>query len=587
MIVINKFFNNEEYTLVDVYDFYGSKLFHFTNENSDIFCNKTNNKYITINDSSIIDKLRTEYFLNPPEFYFESIVPPQLLRITGLKNIKKIPDSDRDSFIADQIKYLKDIVDESILIKRLKNVGIYTADWNYDKVFAGGIFHPVTNNIYLDKNDVNSKKISGIRQSLHETIHALSGAKSLLSKYLNKFGLIEGATENIVEKKLGEKRSSCYINSDKKDYTKFNFSQKSTYVENVCIIRQMEHILQKDADKSILLGNNSFFKEFSQKYGYDTFRIIRHRANRQLHPERLKDPSKYFQDTQNFILERVFDKEFSLINSIEDANNYIEKLKNFETTRGSIPGDETFKKYYEQKLLLIKEKLIEKGYEEKEISEFEIEHQYKQQEYYPVKTEEEKENIFSKSLINKYAFIPAFKEIINSNPERIKFFTAKINDEIQYYLISLDDKPLFLDRLYITSIDSINLFENREESSIELKRYNTKNQDTIINEDGIYKIIAEDGKEIPFENRGLPYNIPNFNNLIELGKQCILKEEEHKNMIEQQKNALRAIANTQKTSSLKKISRYIKELFSFKTKNTKNTNDINNKNDKGELDDRE
>ena len=45
MILINKIFDNKDYTLVDNYDFNNSVIYHFTNEDDDLFCYLVNNDY--------------------------------------------------------------------------------------------------------------------------------------------------------------------------------------------------------------------------------------------------------------------------------------------------------------------------------------------------------------------------------------------------------------------------------------------------------------------------------------------------------------------------------------------------------------
>lgn len=561
MVLINKIFDNKDYTLVDNYDFNNSVIYHFTNEDDDLFCYLVNNDYQKITDESLIESLKQEYYLYLPEYLFKMRIPVQLVRIAGIKPLEEITGEERNIFINNQVEQLTDILDQNTLFSRLNSLRLFTADWNSSVAAA---YHPQTNTIFMaSKEDMFSNKPRLKACCLHETIHALSGRKAILYTYYNKAGLIEGATESFVEKKYGFQNSSCYHsffnkNTNSREIVKYNFSAACSYPAQVALIRQMEYALGKESIKSILLGNNDFFKEFSNRYGKDTFRAIRHRANRLLNPEKIKDPATYMKDTQNLLLERVFDKDFETIETIDDAQKYFEKLQSFETIRGKIQGDTFFKDYYEDKLNRIKENLSQKGYSENDISSFCENHKYKEQEFLPNLRADANLAVF---LLRAYINNPNIREALSNNPENIKIMTVKKDELSSYLLLSINGKPMFLDYFLGNDIHPNKLA--REDSQVTFTQTDGS-IDTLIQKDGHFYIKTKDGDELSFEGIDFPEAIPNPSKLIELGEKHILeKKESRKKLLESQSQtqSLKKLSSKQRLSSLSRVSEAIKRIF--------------------------
>ena len=103
MIVKNEIINGIEYTLVDIYDFENIKVYHFVNYDDEIFCKKSGEKYNNIEDEKFITRLKEYYYLDPPEILFAGFLPVEIMKLFGVKNIKTIDDSTRDSFFLEQV----------------------------------------------------------------------------------------------------------------------------------------------------------------------------------------------------------------------------------------------------------------------------------------------------------------------------------------------------------------------------------------------------------------------------------------------------------------------------------------------------
>ena len=554
MIVKNKIINGIEYTLVDIYDFENIKVYHFVNDDEEIFCKKSGEKYNNIEDEKFITRLKEYYYLDPPEILFVGFLPVEIMKLFGVKNIKTIDDSTRDSFFLEQVELLKKMMDPEILKKRLEDVTLCEADW---QMAESGFFHPRSNAIFLRKESFSKDLKKCYKMiNLHETIHALSGTITFLSKYSRMKGLIEGATDSIVFKIFDDKSSFF------RGKTRYNFCTGGGYERLTALIRQMEYVMGKECDESILLGKTDFFDEFSEKYGKDTFRIIKHRANRLVHPETIEKPDKFFQKTQNFLLERVFDKEFEEIETIEDAKKFMEKLQKFETTRGTELGDKTFEGYYEKYLEQTKKRLKEKKYNESEIAEFVENHKYKRQEYNQVNLD----GLLKNSIIDECISNDVFKNEITSQESTIKLFRANDDENgVFYYLIQVNDKMILIaDRLehsarsHYIFINEINYANEvldmvgKTDEVIGWKRCEINIGNTYEFVDGKPYIKSKDGKIINFEEKEIPEYLKNSEELITM-------VEDKK--AERQREALRKIAEKQPKSLLAKISDKLKGLL--------------------------
>lgn len=384
MKIQNEIFNGIEYTLVDVYELDNNKIYHFLSDDDELFCVKdVQEKYIIIENEEKIERIKEENGLIMPEVLFAWKYPVDVIRLLGVTNIKKVDYTVRERIMQeteDALNKLEEVNGNLNLKEKLKEIDYYTAESSI--AGAEAFYHPATFGIFFDKSNINAQSLDMKRTRTHETIHAFRRDFTLSDR---KHGIAEGGTESIVDNIFGAKRSS------KVGVMDVNVSPDCCYRENVALIRQMESALGRTSVEEFLDIKRDFFKEFGKKYGKDLLRFIFHRTNRLLKGS-FKDKdahTKYFDETQNTILERVFDRDFESINNFEDAEMYFEKLRKFELTRGKIKGNNYFEQYYDDKLNKAKELLMEQGLDISKIDEFLEKYKYQEQEFYPARDREE------------------------------------------------------------------------------------------------------------------------------------------------------------------------------------------------------
>lgn len=550
----NRIFEGVEYTLVDKYDIEEmTTIYHFAGDDSDLFCKKNNNEYIPITDEKIIDYIKNTYHLKSPEIYFSVRLPVQILRLVGIKKIQEIPEEQRNKIINEQITELCKLesgVDRGTLEKRLNSVKLYTGEFNR---FMAGFYHPVSNSIVYNEMLPDDEVQRG---QLHEVIHASSGVMFNLN--IRNEGLIEGATENMVEKLYGEKTSTYYITKvdfsgdTTNDDIKFNFSRDTVYVPNVSLIRQMEYAMDFVADKDVLEGSNKFFQKFADKYGKDAYRFICHRTNRLLHPETIKDEKEYFKETQNTILEVIFNKEFAEIKSLAEAKSYLKRLQDFELVRGKVEGDTTFKDFYEEKLQMIKEKFIERGFGKNYVEHILAENQYKEKQFYPEETEEQKYERRQNEIAREIAGEIKDNENIEEKIKEFQSFIIEKGDE-EYLLLTQNGKPKWMQ------------VGNARQSTWFWDIFG--DLDEKVQQEGVNFILNDSNNErLKFEEENLIQN----NQLL---------KEEVENLVNarkayEEKEELNKIASSQRLSSVNKIIRLIREKTCGKDKENNKEMDI-------------
>ncbi len=523
--------------MVDCYNLKSKNIYHFAGDESDLFCEKFENDYKIIEDEKLINNIINTYELKAPEIYF-AILPLKVVRLLGVKQIEKLTPVQKAYLVDEQINKLSELncnISKDELQERLKQVTVCSANWDSTKKEMSAFYHPATNAMYFNKNDIQANEILSKRTRLHETIHAITGPVAFLGHFFDKTGLIEGGTENIVEKLYGNKVSRFYS----KDL-QFNFSKDTSYTYNVSLIRQMEYILKKDADESILRGDNKFFKEFSEKYGKDLFRFIKHRSNRLVNPEKLKDDEAYFKQTQNTILKKVFYKEFENIKTIEDAKSYFERLQGFELVRGKFGNDNTFKKFYENRLIVAKKILTKKGYDVQVLDET---CSYKESEFYPFQTKEEEYGKTQRFLINGISkeMIEDKEEISSEKIKEYKFFSAKKGDD-HYYLLARNGKQISLE------------MGGPVCATVYSKRYGKNLPSNLLQEQDSFYISISDNEKISLEERTLTEDFDKF-------KSKIGEIVENQRTYKQRMQEIRAIAKKQRTSVISNIINEIKNLL--------------------------
>ena len=387
--LINKTFNGEEYTLVDEYDdiIENQIVYHFSSDNDDLFCIKENDEYKEITDEKIIKLIKELYDLFSPEVIFYNRENKALLVLTkvlnGVEGAKKLNDKEREKFYDVQINKLKRLdidLDFSKLKDRLMSEGnIYMCDEL--SAMTGGFFHPVTNSMFLYEG-----KSFDDSAFLHETIHKATGPKhcGILPSFF-----VEGGAESIVQRAYGRDKFSKILSHlcTREGYrrtARYNCWTDTTYINEMCLLKQIEYAVRYSADKDVLAGTRKILDDFSSQYGKDVLIYAKHVGNR-ITKGKMKGSYEKMIKVQNLILERVFNKEFPEELTIENAQQYLKRLQGMELQRARIEGDEYFKEFYEEKYTAIKQQLTEKGYELSEIEE-KIP-QYVPAEFYPTPLE--------------------------------------------------------------------------------------------------------------------------------------------------------------------------------------------------------
>lgn len=264
-----------------------------------------------------------------------------------------------------------------------------------------GFYDYEKNAIILRENCVNNRFLTSSKRIIaHEFIHRASGIEYAM-KNSNMQGLIEGETENLVEHIYGDETSSI-ITSYKSDGSlikskemRLNVSNEARYKLNVLLVQQMEYLLGENSYESILEGKSEFENHFIEKYGIPLFITMKARSSK--HTNKLNfmidklisqkstdnidldklqyDEITYFQDTQDILMKTAFDSDFKKIETLDDANKFLNKLKNYENYRGrtvkiemgKTTPDNSFEYYYNKMYTKTNELLEKKGFKHLEI----------------------------------------------------------------------------------------------------------------------------------------------------------------------------------------------------------------------------
>jgi len=473
--------NSIKYIFIDTYNYKSELIFHFGSLNDEIFCRKINEDYIPIEDSFEIDIIKNKFGLINYK-YFPDLIANSTSRIKTIMKLMKnstsialfhplrnviyrlagnIPLTQEESnkIREEQIANFKALeerlgirVDLDKINEKINSVGLYKTKGGLLKMFNwAGLYHPATNSILLTEDSLNGDSIKNKSTRLHEFIHAMSGPFKSIGNMLISHGLLEGQTENLAQSFFDNNTSSIKSFSIKEKEYAFqqNFPIKTKYPLMVTLIKQMEYSIGKTSYESILNGNLSFENIFSETYGKKLLTLLRHRISRLFREthgffsiskmlKRPFDDIQYLMDTQNILMKEVFNQDFEKIKTIEDAKKFFEKLKNFETFRtkvaireknGDVIHDNSYQRYYEEKLEEITQ-LLEKNGVDKQTIDTELlkKYQYTPQEFKPTLTKEDQFE-YMKKRIAKFLT----DKIINEN-RPINF------SEYEYNYSSIDDK---------------------------------------------------------------------------------------------------------------------------------------------------
>lgn len=272
---------------------------------------------------------------------------------------------------------------------------------------------------------------------------------------------------------------------------------------------------------------------------------------------KLIDEESYFKETQNTILKKVFDKDFSNIKTIEDAKSYFKRLQEFELFRGDFKGDTTFKDFYEDRLKDAKLLLSKKGYDVEVLDET---YSYKKREFYPFETKEEqyhKEQTFLSSEISNEIF-DNDKKVSLDEINEYGFWCARKYDK-HYYLLTKNGKPLSLE---IGGPICGSIYSNKYGSDL------SKN---VIEEQGNFCVNDSNNEKVVLNEKVLTEDFDKLQSRI--GELV-----DNKIKSKQRLQEMKSIAKKQKTSAISNIINEIKNLFSKKRElASRNSEDAENK----------
>ncbi len=409
-------FNNQEYVLINKYIFKGEEIYYFGNLKGEIYCTKEADKYISVTDTYknylLKNVLGSATLKMNRRFYSKQITGELFNALRAITNntkyivaSKKISPELREKIISEQKEVFQNAKQKLGMNFNEEQVNTVIEETEYRRIpnkianYFGMHFPLLYTIIYADMvinkwNDIHSK-----RTRFHEAIHAQTGESSIIYYLCFLTGLLEGQTENLTEAFYGKQVShgKRYLGKNSSGEAFFNFSGDAGYEELLSIIQQMEVATGQKSYDSIVNGDLSFEVDFINKYGLRNFIYLAGKTN--TIKNQISSP-KGFQDleilanTQDRLLQMVFDKDFEDIHSLKDAENYFEKLRNFERVRAKVyyngekenkkySGDIVYKQYYEQKYKEAKQLLENLGISEEEIERRLESYKYQSQWFWP------------------------------------------------------------------------------------------------------------------------------------------------------------------------------------------------------------
>ena len=466
-------------------------------------------------------------------------------KITGVA--RQLDLSTQNQMMYEIITKLNSLLNEGYsfnindVVRRMQDGYVYKNS-TLEHAFLNGYYDIQNNVIIIRDNYVDNRYLSLSKRVIaHEFIHRSSG-RDYITNNSKMQGLIEGQTENLVEHFYGNKTSTI-INTYKKDDSlisakeiRLNVSNETTYPLNVSLVQQMEYILGETSYKSILEGSNEFENHFATKYGLPL--LITMKARSCKHTNKLNkivetlitqdaetsvsldkidyDEITYFQETQNILLYKAFNTDFSKIKTDVDAKKFLTKLRAFEPYRarvarismGKTVEDNSFEFYYNEMYTKTNELLEHLGYKHLEIYNAIGELFYKSQPNYPQVPEEQTISNAKKIKFDSMVYsCIKYDKILD--PNDIMTYLIKVPDTNDYCLVStvnsLTERAIPIPDVYTTRKFVKDLIKN--ETKFDEYIHTSKYQYQEINfEKSAEEIKADVQKEIDKENKSLQEN---------------------------------------------------------------------------------
>ena len=466
-------------------------------------------------------------------------------KITGVA--RQLDLSTQNQMMYEIITKLNSLLNEGYsfnindVVRRMQDGYVYKNS-TLEHAFLNGYYDIQNNVIIIRDNYVDNRYLSLSKRVIaHEFIHRSSG-RDYITNNSKMQGLIEGQTENLVEHFYGNKTSTI-INTYKQDDSlisakeiRLNVSNETTYPLNVSLVQQMEYILGETSYKSILEGSNEFENHFATKYGLPL--LITMKARSCKHTNKLNkivetlitqdaetsvsldkidyDEITYFQETQNILLYKAFNTDFSKIKTDVDAKKFLTKLRAFEPYRarvarismGKTVEDNSFEFYYNEMYTKTNELLEHLGYKHLEIYNAIGELFYKSQPNYPQVPEEQIISNAKKIKFDSMVYsCIKYDKILD--PNDIMTYLIKVPDTNDYCLVSivnsLTERAIPIPDVYTTRKFVKELIKN--ETKFDEYIHTSKYQYQEINfEKSAEEIKADVQKEIDKENKSLQEN---------------------------------------------------------------------------------
>ena len=294
------------------------------------------------------------------------------------------------------------------------------------------------NTIYIDKEDYDKtvackpdELIDNLSYNIivHESIHKLQGSKRFY-RVTSIIGFIEGATD------LFTLRANCKERSHDSHNGKIQYNFPATDYNNlVSIVSQLEVMFGKESTEDFALRSDmTLMKKTEELLGKSEFRDLGRDLARDA---RGKEPGTPIMHWQNILMLRYFNNKMISINSKEEAEAFLEQLKELEKARMKVKGDNTYEKFYTSKLATLKEK-----YPDLDIDKY----AYKEAEFYPkIYFDEEIRKMDGRTIdsITTPETLDEFQELDLSQYKRYRF----IKDKTIYETIVRDGKDVMFQHI--------------------------------------------------------------------------------------------------------------------------------------------
>lgn len=319
----------------------------------------------------------------------------------------------------------------------------------------------------------------------HEGIHIKTGMQIMRYNGTMSEGLLEGETENLNQDSFGNTGSFSSNRLDEENKMRqqiFNFSHHTSYPENVCLIKQMEVALGKKSYDSVLKGDMSFERDFIKQYGLISFIKIAAATDLLKNIGIGANDNQLFRmnllaKAQNDLLKAVFNKDFSRVQTPQDAVELLRKLRSFDLVRmrdfkandnKQLVEDPTYQNYYLEMHSKIKQKLMSLGYLEAQINQHLEGLEYKKQRFNPNVQEKNSEEK-ARSCANLCLWMQGIDKSIN--PDGCTFLkVANLDGQTKNYMVR-NGKLLSVNAVPIPGEDAFRLVVEEKDLETEMKDF--------------------------------------------------------------------------------------------------------------------